>query len=57
VDHQRAVAPAEPLGGEFYVFYNTLRFYHRGAPTTPTGRWILGDRFQGVRILEENIGK
>ena len=51
------VATAEPAGDEHYVFYNTLKFFHQGAPTTPTGRWVLAGRFQGERILAENIDK
>lgn len=51
------VATAERDGDHHYVFYNTLKFFHRGAPTTPTQRWLLADRFKGEKILEENIDK
>lgn len=51
------VATAEKVGDTYHVFYNTLKFFHKGGPTTPTGRWILGDRFKSTEILEENIGK
>jgi len=51
------VATAEKDGDAWYVYFNTLKFFHQGASTTPTGRWLIGDRFQSTRILEENIGK
>ncbi|MGE0748617.1 MAG: hypothetical protein AB7K86_25365, partial [Rhodospirillales bacterium] len=51
------VATAEKDGDTHYVFYNTLKFFHRGAPTTPTQRWLLADRIKGEKILEENIDK
>lgn len=37
------------------IFVNKLYYFHKGAPTTPTGRWILAARFQSSQILEENI--
>ncbi len=51
------VATAEKDGDAWYVYFNTLKFFHQGASTTPTGRWLISDRFQSTRILEENIGK
>lgn len=51
------VATAEPVGDAHYLFYNTLKLFHQGAPTTPLNRWVLADRFQGERILAENIDK
>lgn len=51
------VATAEAVGDTHHVFFNTLKFFHKGGPTTPTGRWLLSDRFKSTEILEENIGK
>lgn len=51
------VATAEPVGDAHYLFYNTLKLFHSGGPTTPLNRWLLADRFQGERILPENIDK
>lgn len=51
------VATAESVGDRFYIFFNTLKFFHAGAPTTPTNRWVLSDRFQADQILEANIDK
>lgn len=51
------VATAERVGDRFAIFYNTLKYFHRGGPTTPLNRWVLADRFQGPLILEENIDK
>lgn len=51
------VATAEPVGDAHYLFYNTLKLFHSGGPTTPLNRWLLFDRFQGERILPENIDK
>jgi hypothetical protein len=39
------------------MFANRLKYFHSGAPTTPTGRWILSERFQTTEILEANIDK
>jgi len=49
------VTTAEPADGAVYLYHTTLKFFHQGAPTTPTGRWILADRFQGEQILAENV--
>ncbi len=51
------VASAEPVGEQFFIFYNTLKFFHAGAPTTPLNRWVLSGRFKGQQILEANIDK
>jgi len=51
------VTTAEPVGSEHHLFVNTLKFFHQGAPTTPTGRWVLADRFKSEPILAENIAK
>jgi len=51
------VATAEKDGDTHYVFYNTLKYFHRGAPTTPTQRWLLAERIKGEKILAENIDK
>jgi hypothetical protein len=51
------VATAEPKGDEIWIWYNTLKHYHSGDPTTPIGRWILGTRFESTRILPANVDK
>lgn len=51
------VTTVEAVGDQHYLFYNTLKFFQQGAPTTPTNRWVLADRFQGEPILAENIDK
>lgn len=51
------VATAEPIGDQFYIFYNTLKLFHQGAPTTPLNRWVLSERIQGDLILEANIDR
>lgn len=51
------VTTAEAVDGAHHLFVNTLKFFHQGAPTTPTGRWVLADRFKGEPILAENIEK
>lgn len=48
---------AERVGDDYYLFYNTFKFYHAADPKTPTQAWILSDRFQSSQILKENIGK
>lgn len=50
------VATAEPVGDRHYVFYNTLKFFRKGATTTTLNRWVLSGRIQGDEILAENIG-
>ena len=51
------VATAETVGGETWIYYNTLKRYQSGDSTTPIGRWILSQRFESTRILPENVGK
>ncbi|MCU0863730.1 MAG: hypothetical protein MUC36_08070 [Planctomycetes bacterium] len=51
------VATAEPKGDEIWIWFNTLKHYYSGDPTTPVGRWILSTRFESTRILPENVGK
>ena len=46
---------AEKVGDDYYLFYNTFKFYHAADPTTPVDRWILSKRFQSSQILKENI--
>lgn len=38
-----------------YLNANRFRYVTSGGPATPTGRWILAERFQGSQILKENI--
>jgi hypothetical protein len=40
-----------------WLFFNLLKYYHSGDPTTPVGRWILSKRFESTRILPENVDK
>ncbi|MGF1448447.1 MAG: hypothetical protein ACFB20_03415 [Opitutales bacterium] len=51
------VATAEQVGERYFIYYNRLKYFHSGGSTTPTGRWILSQRFQGSEILAENIQK
>lgn len=51
------VTTVEAVGGEYFLFYNTMRLFQQGGPSTPTNRWIVGDRFRGEPILAENIDK
>ncbi len=43
--------------GNFYLWHNDLVKYEQAASQTATGKWILGKRFRGSPILEENIGE
>ncbi|MEO5960804.1 MAG: hypothetical protein ABIR80_16975, partial [Opitutaceae bacterium] len=52
---QFQVTTAEKVGERHYLFYNTLKFFHSGGSTTPTGRWVLADRFKGSLILKKNL--
>lgn len=54
---QFQVTTVEQVGEEFWMFFNTLKFYHQADPLTPTQKWILSRRFKSTRILEENIEK
>ncbi len=51
------VTTAEQRDGKWYLYANKLRHFTSGGPTTPTGRWILADRFEGSEILEANIAE
>ena len=51
------VATAEQKGDEIWIWYNTLKHYYSGDPTTPIGRWILSTRFESTRILPANVDK
>ncbi len=51
------VTTVEAIGDQHFLFYNTMKFFQQGAPTTPTNRWVLAERFQGEPILAENIDK
>lgn len=51
------VVTVEAVGEEHFLFYNSLKFFQQGAPTTPTNRWVLADRFKGEPILAENIDR
>ena len=54
---QFQVTTAEKVDGEIWLFANTLKFYESGDRTTPTGEWILSNRFELTPILEENLPK
>ena len=54
---QFQAATAEAEGDKVFIWYNTLKYYHKAHRTTPVGRWILADRFKGGRILRENVDK
>jgi hypothetical protein len=51
------VATAEEVGGSYFIFYNTLKYYTSGSATTPLNRWILSGRIQGSEIPEANIDR
>jgi len=51
------VCTVEKEGDEHWLYYNTLKHYTSGGPTTPLNRWILSQRFKSTRILEANIDK
>ena len=55
---QFQVASAEKSAdGKHYIYYSTLKFFTKGAPTTPLNRWIMSGRIQGSEIPEANINK
>jgi hypothetical protein len=54
---QFQVATAEEVGGSYFIFYNTLKYYTSGSATTPLNRWILSGRIQGSEIPEANIDR
>lgn len=51
------VATAEPVGDKHFIFYNTLKYFTSGSSITPLNKWVIGSRFQGPEIPEENIVK
>lgn len=51
------VAAAEKVGEHHRIVTYTLKYVHRSAGMKPEGRWYCHDRFEGPRILPENIGK
>lgn len=54
---QFQVATAEPVGGKYYIFYNTLKYFTQGASTTPLNQWIISGRLQSSEIPKANISK
>ncbi len=55
---QFQVTTAEETGpDEYYLFHTMLKYFHKGGPNTPTGRWLISGRHKGVQILKENIDK
>jgi hypothetical protein len=49
------VCTVEREGDTHWIWFNTIRFYHKGGSTTPTGHWILSKRFRSTPILEKNL--
>jgi len=49
------VTTAEKVGDKYYLFNNMLKYYYSGNAVTPTDKWILSNRFEGMQILKENI--
>lgn len=49
------VTTAEKHGDEVYLYWNLLKFYHKGGGDVPTGKWVLAERRRGTRILAENV--
>ncbi len=54
---QFQVATAEKVGDQYFIFYNTMYYYRSGSSRTPLNRWVVKNRFQSSRILQENIDK
>ena len=54
---QYQVATVEPVDDTFFIFFNTLKSFTSGGPTTPLNRWILAARIQGNEIPEANIDR
>jgi len=50
-----SVTTAERIDGEVHLFHNLIKFFHKGGSDVPVGRWTLGKRFRGNRILEKNL--
>ncbi len=53
--YQVATAEKDREGPGYHIWYTTLKYFHKGGPTTPTEEWIISGRFKSVPILEENI--
>jgi len=51
------VVSAEQIDGNCYLYYNTIRKYKKGGPTTVLDRWIVSDRSEHNMILAANITK
>lgn len=49
------VCSVEKVGDDYWLFYNTIKKFESGGPTTPLNRWLMSGRFKSIRILEENI--
>ena len=45
----------EQVDGKWYIFVNDLKYFYSGASPTPLDRWLVADRWQAERILEQNI--
>lgn len=52
-----AVTTVEQVGNEYYLYYNLMKFFHRGGTDVPTGKWTLGERRKGSRILEKHVNE
>ena len=52
-----ATTTAEKVGDVYYLYANKFKYYEKGDTRTTLKKWILVDRFQTTRILEENIAK
>ena len=50
-----AVTTAEKVGDRYYLFSNLFKFFHQGGTDVPVGRWVLGERRKGMRILAGKI--
>ncbi len=50
-----AVTTVEEVNGQYFLFNNLFKFFHQGGTDVPTGKWTLGERRQGIQILQENI--
>jgi len=50
-EFQVATVEKDKTGGRILFYYN-LRYYHRGASTTPVGKWVLGQRFRSAKVAD-----
>ena len=50
------VTTVEEIGGKLYLHFNTIAYFHRGASTTPTKKWIVSNRFKSSEISAANAG-